>query len=1227
VRFLQNLFGYKPVWTLDFALAGDGIAVRLLKDGKPSTRHEVLAPKAIQQLPAPLIDFWKAQTRDEVVISLPQAVGLGHQLTSYRIDKFIFNNRVIQELTKVERPTNFGLHWRLNHSDHCLERQLMGAERHLGEGWFQAGALVWTMGDGLPASLLECLSRPRVEGHQLYRFLAEMMPLAMRANLPVTCDVQLRPDISLMLRIRKTLKRSLDVELVFSDVTLPAAIEHIKGDPNHVLCGNSLLPDIGPLLHGRLARARSTIRISGDDLPAFIQDELRVHAQKLKVNMQGLDEAFPIIDAAQLTQAWRLEHEFVQGIGRFKAAPLLCYQNEEINEKALTQILDAGGRFLALDSGWVEFTADAKATLQQQIAQGFQSFYFSQSELLGVDRRRVEQTGLQFPGIELAAGREPSDDAFRFVQTMRHYGLPAVVTGLQQDIVMVWAKVCDDLLASQPGARVLWVVGNRKRNAVIDAVKQQQFAHHAMRTSRLLITSPEALPEQAVKVDWTALILHDLDQLAINRKHAAVYATLKRTWTMASLAKSVWPQDRRHNEQLLASLQLGAADGPALQARCLRQYPEQQTGFFDRLTSLFRPVTATYAGVPSSDMAIPPRRESPPDARRPAPGATPASKLTPVSSSPLTPPPLSAIVTTINEGFVQQAQRYANRTETWAEAIPFKKYWPTYSDMSPDQQRWYFFWRTQLGMGEFLPIDTSYLFIHIYEALNLVGFGSAQEAHAHLVKFWQHYRTLHPRLDDYLVDWIADFAVIHKLPQAPLDWYAEVAVMDVAGGDLAMQMEAWFQRHHKIDLLPAGLMCRVSGYEFTKSKFYQTYQRDLHLLHEYRKGLECVDRWMRSKDGKSFFERYAGPPDLTVRRSPFAGALHEHQKEPVEIAQVRSWINNEELTEALGAIFKQTENILRERVQYKSRLRGIKISQEWANLIQGGLAAPARQRTKLQIDMASVAALARESASVRERLLAHVQAEEKPSLVEASAKRSGSSEIVASPSDTLPSFAQRPMSAPDGLLTSLAEVAVVMGSHHEPTAALLRAFSNQDWQASLGELQAGLQNGFVNAVLDQINERAFQHLGDKLIVYEGDTWVVAEDFRDEIGHILNHPDYGSPAPPAPTVQNATPAQLSSPLSGLHAAWATFAIRLQMHHWQSLACLLDGIDINQRLDAIARNVHLTANRLIDDINEFALDSVGDIVVDIIGDTPQIEEEDVQDLLLVMQWGAEQGRLGI
>src|SRR5690606_27634976 len=82
--------------------------------------------------------------------------------------------------------------------------------------------------------------------------------------------------------------------------------------------------------------------------------------------------------------------------------------------------------------------------------------------------------------------------------------------------------------------------------------------------------------------------------------------------------------------------------------------------------------------------------------------------------------------------FVEQAKKFVNTTERQANPTPFMQYWPTYEAMNSAQRKWYFYWRSQVRHDNYLPTDLSYIFLHVYEVIHLVGFDSAKDAFKYL---------------------------------------------------------------------------------------------------------------------------------------------------------------------------------------------------------------------------------------------------------------------------------------------------------------------------------------------------------------------------------------------------------------------------------------------------------------------------------------------------------------
>ena len=318
--------------------------------------------------------------------------------------------------------------------------------------------------------------------------------------------------------------------------------------------------------------------------------------------------------------------------------------------------------------------------------------------------------------------------------------------------------------------------------------------------------------------------------------------------------------------------------------------------------------------------------------------------------------------------FVEQARKFVNRTETRAEPVPFMQYWPTYESMDAAQQRWYFYWRTQLRQGNCLPTDLSYLFVHIYEVINMVGFDTPGEAFNHLDEFWRYYRQLQPKLDRYLPDWIADFIVIHELAPNALDWYSEVGKVTQAA-DLNFVLEAWVNSGDPFEALSDGALFALAKYNPTKSKFYKKFSESTDLHNGYKKALVAVDQATRQELGKTLFHLHQPAQRQVIRRAPFASALHAYPGTEIEIAATHAWTEVEAISATLNSIIKHADNVLRQQAGYSYRLRGIQLTEASKSVIEAALQLEA-PRQELAIDHSEIAQLAKDSQAIRERLLA-----------------------------------------------------------------------------------------------------------------------------------------------------------------------------------------------------------------------------------------------------------------
>src|SRR5690606_24155687 len=101
------------------------------------------------------------------------------------------------------------------------------------------------------------------------------------------------------------------------------------------------------------------------------------------------------------------------------------------------------------------------------------------------------------------------------------------------------------------------------------------------------------------------------------------------------------------------------------------------------------------------------------------------------------------------------------------------------------------------------------------------------------------------------------------------------------------------------------------------------------------------------------------------------------------------------------------------------------------------------------------------------------------------------------------------------------------------------------------------------------------------------------------------------------VAQSEPTQKFAELDG---NWAKFVDLIQPYHWDTLAALLGGEDVDNRLNVIALPHHKTGSLLIDEINEFAQENIGDVLIDTLENPPSVVVDKRDNLIDLMNWAA-------
>lgn len=286
-----------------------------------------------------------------------------------------------------------------------------------------------------------------------------------------------------------------------------------------------------------------------------------------------------------------------------------------------------------------------------------------------------------------------------------------------------------------------------------------------------------------------------------------------------------------------------------------------------------------------------------------------------------------------HSNFCSDAKRYLRKTQRSANFVPLHSYWTTYSHMNANQQNWYFYWRSHVRDGKYLPTSASYIYLHVYELIN--GFApnfEPSETYVALKNIWLHYRNEHQSLDNHLPDWIVDFHYLQLKTQDPLSIYSELFA-NVSKP----------RKHHKNFALQRKLpdnwgslsitdIESLINYSIQRSKFYEKPEGKV-LDGDLPRILKNIDDFYRSK-GSGLIKEFGVPLANSEKREIFQGAISCGKPKYITIGDVRDYVGHRPLNDFLTSVVKYSENILRQAAKHRGKLQHAKLPPEIAEIIE-----------------------------------------------------------------------------------------------------------------------------------------------------------------------------------------------------------------------------------------------------------------------------------------------------
>lgn len=437
--------------------------------------------------------------------------------------------------------------------------------------------------------------------------------------------------------------------------------------------------------------------------------------------------------------------------------------------------------------------------------------------------------------------------------------------------------------------------------------------------------------------------------------------------------------------------------------------------------------------------------------------------------------------------FAADAKRFDGYRHEKTDYRPFSAYWPTYESMTKDRRDWYFYWRSEFLNGNALKTDISYLYVALYECVN-ISCGDAETAYDRMVSIWKAYRGDYPVLDRYVPGWCFDFILINRLDRKLADAFGGLTL------DSAIFMpvpEVYFEDclRDGLSALPLELFDLFSTYSPCRSRFFAGHEA---LVREgVKNALRGLEVLIKKVKGKTLLECFEPEPKKYIYVSYRSAVCGKAASKRIELAY-RPYSRSVALKSFVGDVLRHTENLLRKKARYPGRLRCGTLRPEIAAAVERALNTPAAVSEKAAAESVSVdleKALALEADSW----------ENTKKLIEAA----GGAEELSTEPEADPEKPEPPLPTQNGdekdedgdpwgmFAGSLSEL------ERRMLEALLRGASVEELSRTAGEAFT-----FPETVFGEINSRFSDLFCDVLVNLSPEPEII-DDYREDIAAALD----------------------------------------------------------------------------------------------------------------------------
>lgn len=257
--------------------------------------------------------------------------------------------------------------------------------------------------------------------------------------------------------------------------------------------------------------------------------------------------------------------------------------------------------------------------------------------------------------------------------------------------------------------------------------------------------------------------------------------------------------------------------------------------------------------------------------------------------------------------FAKQSFAYRTKSAPPREHVPLQAYYTTFENLNRQQLQWYLFWRSEVLNRRYPVTDLSYIFLFVYELINYTFHEDAALNASLLVHLHEHYRHVYPNLSHYVMPWLADFLTEIGETELASHWQTVGALMAAHLSDLYTR---------ELLELPTSYY-RSFAVSYRETEFYKRYGERVDTL--FPQSLKLLQNAYQSQ-GETLLDRWVRKEVSISRRALFPYSVLARTVPIMDREDVRYTIASE-MHEDLSQLFRVTENVARQIVGEKRRLR------------------------------------------------------------------------------------------------------------------------------------------------------------------------------------------------------------------------------------------------------------------------------------------------------------------